>query len=131
MDHLETIPLGSEKVLGRVPLLSPEWERTSLLNPFSDTVPNLQFFRNLSLSMVLLQTILLHNFSDFKELQELGGHKHVFPGQGTSVEKLQLCNPIIPRNVTEMSRESRPNQLQKPVGQCWARFLLLSAESLH
>ena len=49
-----------------------------------------------SLSLVLLQTILLHHFSNFKEFQELECCKHVFPGQVSSMVKSQLCNPRIP-----------------------------------
>lgn len=63
-------------------------------------------FRNLSLSVVLLQTTLLQHFSNFKEFQQLGCCKHVFPGHVSSKVKSQLCNPRIPWKIVEVNRGS-------------------------
>lgn len=62
--------------------------RGHVLNPFRDAALNLYSFSalNLSLFMVLLQTTLIHHFSDFKEFEKsvislILKSKHICPAQ--------------------------------------------------
>lgn len=75
--------------------MGPERERTSLWNYFRNTWWT-WYFRGFSLSVVLLQTSLLHHFSDFlKEVLELGILSIRCPGQRSSVKRLELHDSSI------------------------------------
>ena len=134
MDYLETIPptvriWGLEMYL-RVRGLG--WERTSLSNPFSDTAPNLYSFSGISPYLwFCFRQLCSIVFLVLRSSRRQGGCKHVCPGQGRSVEKLELYNPRILRNILEMNIGSQPNRLQELVGQCCARLLFVSMRSLY
>ena len=89
-------------------------------------------FRNLSLSVVLLQRTLLQRFSNFKEFQELGCCKHIFPGHVSSKVKSQLCNPRIPWKIVEVNRGSCVNSSRslwvspRPGSSCCMQGLYIS-----
>lgn len=75
MDYLETIPptvgiWGLERYLGVGRTGVGDDKSFPSLQPHS--VELKQFFRDLSLSVILLQTTPHHHFSDFKDSQESG-----------------------------------------------------------